>query len=229
MQKLHDQDSVEAVRQELLAEALARAEYNPERAEKIRAAMRAAQERVAMPRVAVEPTEIRRWAVERSARFGPVGPAQQVERWMRAETMSIALGGATPTPEQVSQLAALVSEDARVDEMLASIALLTLPLASDASDVVALQELVRGALRPVDLETLVNAALLLEFAAAHVIGTKRMARLLTAASLLWWTAGQRTASIRALRLPLHYEAEWPLTQRMRTVLRLRSAPSWYDA
>ena len=229
MQKLHDQDSVEAVRQELLAEALARAQYDPERAEKIRTAMRAAQERVAMPRVAAEPTEIRRWAVERSARFGPVGPAQQVERWMRAETMSIALGGATPTPEQVSQLAALVAEDARVDEMLASIALLTLPLASDASDVVALQELVRGALRPVDLETLVNAALMLEFAAAHVIGTKRMSRLLTAASLLWWTAGQRTASIRALRLPLHYEAEWPLTQRMRKILRFRRQPDWFDA
>lgn len=229
MQKLHDQHNVEVVRQELLAESLARAQYDPERAEKIRRAMRAAQERVAMPRVAEEPTEIRRWAVERSARFGPVGPAEQVERWMRAETMSIALGGSTPTAEQVSQLAALVEELDRVHEMLSGMAMLVLPLPADATDEAALQELVRGALRPIDLETLVNAALMLEFAAAHVVGAHRMARLLSAASLLWWAGGQRTASIRALRLPVHYEPQWPLTHRMHEVLRFRSAPSWYDA
>lgn len=224
--QVHERDSVEAVRQELLAEAAARAQYDPEKSEAIRRAMWAAQARVAMPRVAEEPTPIRRWAVERAAQFGPVMPADEVVRWMRAEAMSIALGGATPTAEQVAQLAAMVAEPESANVMVASIGLLVLPLGREASDADALRELVKADLRPLDLESLVNAALMLEFAAAHVIGQRSMARLLAGASLLWWAAGQRVMAARALRLPLHYDPAWPLTKRMRDVLRFRTCPSW---
>lgn len=224
--QVHERDSVEAVRQELLAEAAARAQYDPEKAEEIRQAMRAAQARVAMPRVAEEPTPIRRWAVERGAHFSPVMPADEPAQWLRAEAMSIALGGATPTVEQVAQLAAMAAEPESANVMVASVGLLVLPLAREASDADALRELVRADMRPLDLESLVNAALMLEFAAAHVIGRRPMARLLSAASLLWWAAGQRVMAARALRLPLHYDAAWPLTLEMRELLRYRTRPGW---
>lgn len=226
-------DSVETVKAELRAEALAqaRAQYDPERAEKLRAVMRAALERVAMPRVADETTAIRRWAMDRSSRFSPVAPAEgeQIEPAMRGETMSISLGGALPTPEQVTQLAALVQDSDRVNGVLASVSHFVLPLEHDTPDSIALSELFRAGLRPLDLETLVNTALLFEFAAAHVIGSQSMARLLAMASLLWWTAGRQDAAIRALKLPLHYEPGWDLTQTMRKVLKLRRRAAWMDA
>lgn len=224
--QVHERDSVEAVRQELLAQAAARVQYDPKKAEEILQAVRAGEARVAMPRIAAEPTPIQRWAVERSAHFGPVMPAPEVVRHMRSESMSIAFGGTTPTPEQVALLAAAASEPEAANSLLATIGLIVLPLDRDASEAEALRQLIRAELRPLDLETLINAARMLEFAAAHVIGHCPMARLLAAASLLWWAAGQRIAAARALRLPLHYDPTWPLAQRMRDVLRFRERPAW---
>ena len=70
---------------------------------------------------------------------------------------------------------------------------------------------------------------MLEFAAAHVIGRKPMARLLAAASVLWWASGQRIAAGRALRLPIHYDMTGPITVVMAQVLRVRRRPDWLDA
>ncbi len=108
-------------------------------------------------------------------------------------------------------------------------ALLTLPLPGDEPREIAMRHLIRTDLRPIDLETLVNGALMLEFAAAHVIGRKPMARLLAAASVLWWAAGQRIAAQRALRLPIHYDMTGPITVVMAQVLRVRRRPDWLDA
>ena len=57
-------------RARLQAEAAARREYDPQEAARVRSLMWDADQRIKMPRIAAEPTEIRRWAVERSARFG---------------------------------------------------------------------------------------------------------------------------------------------------------------
>lgn len=229
MQTQDEKGVVADVRARLQAEAAARAEYDPEQAARVRSLMWEAAAGVAMPRIAAEPTEIRRWAVERSARFGPVSPAPRIERYMLTEALSIALSGRTPTREQVALLAAMVIRKEEADELLGAIALLTLPLAGDERRSVAQRQLVKAELRPLDLETLLNAAQMLEFAAAHVIGREAMARALSAASVLWWAAGQRTAAIRALRLPLHYDPGWELTTMMRTVLRLRRRTDWLDA
>lgn len=227
--QMQNKDVVADVKERLQAEAAARAEFDPERAANVRSLMWEAGARLKMPRIAAEPTEIRRWAVERSARFEPVSPAPRVQRHMHIEALSIALSGRTPTPDQVALLAALVVRPEEGDDLLSSVAMLTLPLDRNPRRSVALRALVRGKLRPLDLETLLNAALMLEFAAAHVVGETAMARLLAAASVLWWTAGRRTSAIRALRIPLHYDPSWELTVTMRTVLRLRRRPDWLDA
>ena len=216
-------------RARLQAEAAARREYDPQEAARVRSLMWDADQRIKMPRIAAEPTEIRRWAVERSARFGPVKPAERIERHMHTEALSVALSGRTPTAEQVALLAALASDTQEADDLLSSMALLTLPLPGDEPREIAMRHLIRTDLRPIDLETLVNAALMLEFAAAHVIGRKPMARLLAAASVLWWASGQRIAAGRALRLPIHYDMTGPITVTMSRVLRVRRRPDWLDA
>ena len=220
---------VAEARARLQAEAAARAEYDPQEAARVRSLMWDADQRIKMPRIAVEPTEIRRWAVERSAWFSPVMPAERIARHMHTEALSVALSGRTPTAEQVALLAALASDREESDDLLSSLALLTLPLPGDEPREVAMRHLVRTDLRPLDLETLVNAALMLEFAAAHVIGRKPMARLLSTASTLWWAAGQRIAAARALRIPVHYDLTWPNTVMMQGVLRMRRRPDWLDA
>ena len=93
-------------RARLQAEAAARREYDPQEAARVRSLMWDADQRIKMPRIAAEPTEIRRWAGERSARFGPVKPAERIERHMHTEALSVALSGRTPPAEQVALLAA---------------------------------------------------------------------------------------------------------------------------
>lgn len=217
---------VEVVRAELLAEAAERAAYDPERAEKLRAAMRRAQERTALPRVAAEPTPIRLWAAHRQAQFGPEQPAAEVARWVRSDFIAVALGGEMPRAETVAQLAALVSDEGRQEELVASIALLTLPIPLDTSDADAVRALLRGADRPADLETLVNAAIALEFAAAHLVAGRHVGRLLAIASPLWWGAGQDGSAYRALQLARHWAPGWSITELMVQVLRHRRRPDW---
>lgn len=226
---MENDNMVEVVRAELLAEAAQRAAYDPERAEKLRAAMRRAQERAALPRVAAEPTPIRLWAAHRQAQFGPVQPAAEVARWVRADFMAVALGGEMPRAETVAQLAALVSEDGKQEELVAAMALLTLPIALDTSDADAVRALLRGAARPADLETLINAAIALEFAAAHLVAGQHVGRLLAIASLLWWGAGQDGPAYRALKLAHYWSPTWSITALMMQVLRHRPRPDWLDS
>lgn len=222
----YDDVKVEEVRAELLGEAAERAADDPEYAARLRRAMRTALERVAMPRVMEEPTPIRQWATHRKARFSPVQPAGQVVQLLRSEFIAAALGGELPSAETVAQLAALVDVESRREELVAAIALVVLPIDRGTSDEKALLALMFGKERPRDLETLINAALVLEFAAAHLVTGRHVGRLLALASLLWWTAGQAGPAARALKLARHWAPTWSLTERMVQVLRHRPVPDW---
>src|SRR5699024_10701455 len=154
---------------------------------------------------------------------------ERIERHMHTEALSVALSGRTPTAEQVALLAALASDTQEADDLLSSMALLTLPLPGDEPREIVMRHLIRTDLRPIDPETLGNAALMHDFEAAHHVGRKPMARLLAAASVLWWASGQRIVAGRALRLPIHYDMPGPITVVMAQLLLVRRRPDWLDA
>lgn len=219
----------EAVRLELLGEAAKAAEVGSERAARLLDAMRAAQARVQMPRAAAEPTPLREWAVQRRSQFGPVKPDQEVLRFMRSEWIALALGGQLPTAEHVAQLAAAMRRVSTAESLIGSVALVAMPVDRDSSDTQAMRVMLRGEARPADLETLVSAALVLEFAAAHVQGTVPMARLLGTAATLWWGAGQRRKATVAVQLAVRYDATWPVLRVMQHLLVHRTTPAWLSS
>lgn len=220
---------VAETKRRLRMELLERSSHDPEKAARIRKLMREAEERVAMPRTAAEPTPIRRWAVDRKALFGPVAPAARRPQYYSSEVLALAISGDTPGTSQVELLGSIAIDPSEANRMLGWIARQTMTSGTAAeglSDADALAMLINASHRPADLETLINAALMLEFAAAHVRGWRAMAPLLTMASVLWWAAGQRTPAIRALRVPLHYRDQSLLTKTMVAVLRYRKRAPW---
>lgn len=184
-----------------------------------------------LPRVEVEATPLRRWQLEREVHFDPVAPAEAVSTYMHIEWLSKCLTGELPSAEEVAELAAMAGSEGKVARMLADTAYLVLPLVFFREERLEADEraagwLLRDDVRPVDLATLIHAAVTMEYAAAHVDGAVAMARLLAVASVLWWAAGQPRRTARAIKVARHIDPRWPLTETMRLALKLRGGPDW---
>lgn len=178
-----------------------------------------------------EALPLRIWSLTRDRRFDLVEPAEHPGHASEVgvAVQMFAAEGTLPTAGTVSHMAAVALDDAEAFTFLGYVTILVEwprePKEPSFEQIVA-SRMIRAADRPPRLATLINAALVLEYAALHGADMRAMARLLTMASVCWWWAGQPHNTERNLHVAAQLEPTWPLVGIMETVLRVRKRPDW---
>ncbi|WP_299306135.1 hypothetical protein [uncultured Brachybacterium sp.] len=231
------QSEITQVRREL-AEALRRERAQLEMAREQYPQIKAAMDRYTNAihraralRTQIATAPIRKWDMGREPAFEKVAPVRRTSSYMHIEWQAICLNGEKPSSEAVAELAAMAYSSVHSTRMLAAMAYLVMPVRYFPSeelpaDAKVMAWLLSPDTRPLDLATLINGAMVAEFAAAHIEGAVYAGRLLAIAALLWWAAGQPWRASRAAMVSQRLTPGWELTDTMVRVLYYRGKPEW---